>query len=533
MVQMALSQGKQARQRPRGLGGFDFSDLGFVFGALCCFSLTLIQPWGEPRADVWTDPKVYSLIALTCLCYATLAGDAFFRWRYKEGERLSVPRGWPLAAILWAALLAWGYYSARSSPVNFKNAIVAHVEMGDGWLYWVWVGAFVLGNALLLRRFPEFFKPQLYGFLFAGLLMVVAVGAQSVDWRLDFTRTMGQEVSTPNPDVQNRLLSNIYQGQMPIGLTSHRGHAAFVVAALGVLCLLAMVRGWLRPRLGWPLYALLLAGIFLTATRGAQIAFVAGLIYLSVRFWREKSLRRSLALAWTPLLAGILAVGVAVLLGVPSVTRNMPSMEVLQKRVNTNSDARTINWNKVIGILTSDRSNYWPVAVKGIEMRPLRGWGYNGFGLAFGYANDFNNRYKMNLAQTNDKKAIPIEKIVGTDHYYFRYLGTDGARHLGALISNKSHNLFLDLTLSQGLVGLALYLALFVLFIVATVRGAGRGLEAVAVVYLVYGLTWFEMAQFSHLTWWALSAGLALCALPQDKLARLAGASSAPAEPVP
>lgn len=77
-------------------------------------------------------------------------------------------------------------------------------------------------------------------------------------------------------------------------------------------------------------------------------------------------------------------------------------------------------------------------------------------------------------------------------------------------MTNKAHNLFLDTAVSVGLPGLALYLLLLGVFLAATVRGAGWGLEAVLVVYLVYGLTWFESAQFSHLAWWALSVGLAL-----------------------
>ena len=41
-------------------------------------------------------------------------------------------------------------------------------------------------------------------------------------------------------------------------------------------------------------------------------------------------------------------------------------------------------------------------------------------------------------------------------------------------------------------------------------KGSEPGLAALGVAYLVYGLTWFECAQFSHLAWWALAAGAGL-----------------------
>ena len=45
-------------------------------------------------------------------------------------------------------------------------------------------------------------------------------------------------------------------------------------------------------------------------------------------------------------------------------------------------------------------------------------------------------------------------------------------------------------------------------------RTTFQGIEAVGIAYLVYTFTWYESAQFSHLAWWALSAGLASPILP-------------------
>ncbi len=61
----------------------------------------------------------------------------------------------------------------------------------------------------------------------------------------------------------------------------------------------------------------------------------------------------------------------------------------------------------------------------------------------------------------------------------------------------------------MGAVGLLLYLALAAYAFFSEAFSRMWGLEALAIVYAVYVLTWFESAQYSHLPWWALSVGLA------------------------
>ena len=51
---------------------FSLTDLGFVYGLLCTLSLALINPWGTPRGEIWTDPKVYVVIALALLTWVVL-----------------------------------------------------------------------------------------------------------------------------------------------------------------------------------------------------------------------------------------------------------------------------------------------------------------------------------------------------------------------------------------------------------------------------------------------------------------------------
>ena len=498
----------KARAEPRVKRRFfDLSDLGFVYGALCALSVTLINPWGTPRGEVWTDPKVYAVIALALLTWGVLLVELvrFVLQRLGHGRvtRFYPPPAWGWAAFLWALYLGLGLVSVYYSPVRTSNALMPNNEMGDGWVYWAYVAAFVLGNALVLKRFPQLFKPQLYGFLAAGLLMGLAIIAQTVDWRLDFTATMGKVV--PNSQsVGGLLYSNIYGGQMPIGLTSHRGHAGFIVAAIATLVLVCMVRGWVAKRYGWPFYLLMLVSVYLTSTRGAQAAFIAGLLYLLIRFWRTQQARRIVLLAFVPFVIGWVGLLGASALGIQSATRALPSLATLATDPDT---------------FTSSRLDYWRVAADGIRKRPLLGWGYNGFGLAMPYVNDFEKKFAKYL-DMKDGKAIRIDTLRGTDHYFFRYIGTDGLAHRGWVFSNKAHNLILDVWLSVGLGGLISYGLLLGLLLWVTARGGGWGLEAVAIVYLVYTLTWFESAQFSHLTWWLLSTGLALQRSPRAVLAR-------------
>lgn len=498
----------------------DFTDLGFIYGLLFALSLVLINPWGTPRAGIWTDPKVYALIAITLLTWGVLLVAALIDLRRRGAAKarasldgalataFPVSRLWLIAALLWLAFLASGLVTVVLSPVSFRSALMPQVEMGDGWVYWAWTAAFTLGNALLLVRFPTLFKAQLYGVLAGGVLSSLAIFVQSWNWTLDFTATMGQTLSPV------WLESRVHRLQMPLGFTSNRGHVAFIIAALAVLVVLSGLRGWLRGRLVWPLYGVLLLALYLTSSRGPQLAFAFGMLYLLVRFWRSRDARRVLFTSFAPLVLGALVLGLG-LIG-SGQTRTLPSLSLAL----TNLDA-----------FTSARVSYlWPSAVEGIRERPLFGWGFNGYGLAWPHINDFEERWATQLARNSAGDAIGVVSIERNNHNTFQYIGTDGNRYVGRVLTNKAHNILLDTAVSVGLVGLLLYGLLFGVFIYAAARGQGYGLEAVAVVYLVFGLTWFESAQYSHLAWWALSAGLAFYALPRAAEATAGDPPSASAD---
>lgn len=480
----------------------DIKDMGFVYAFLCALSLTAINPWGTPRGGIWTDPKVYALIVLALLTWTILltllVQFVVQTLRHRRVSLIPWTLSWWWVGTLAAVFLGIGLLTARGSPGPALTALTPQDEMGDGWLYWFWLLTFVMGNVLVLRRFPQLFRAQLYGFLTGGALMALSTLPQVVNWHLDYTDTMGRDAVGAGG--LRYLASTIYQLQMPIGLTSHRGHAAFVVAATAILTLVSLLRGWLKNRYAWPLYLLSGMALYLTSTRGAQLAFAAGLLYVLIRFWRVGAgARRTVLIAFLPLLLGGATLVAAPWIGLSSLTRPLPPLKLLLSRP---------------GDFLSLRTDYWRIAVEGVRQRPLLGWGYNGFGLAFPYANDFDRRFATYLDQ-EEGRPVPLVRMQGTNHYAFRYFGPDDFLHRGRVMSNKAHNMFLDMAVSLGLLGLGCYLLLIGTMTVVTARGAGWGLEAVTVVYLVYGLTWFDAAQFTHLAWWVFSAGLAFQALPQ------------------
>jgi hypothetical protein len=104
--------------------------------------------------------------------------------------------------------------------------------MGDGWLYWVALALFTLSNTLLLKLHPQLLSSQLQGLLIGGIIVAISTIPQIIDWRIDDTATMGQII---RPDVN---ASSIFQGQQPIALYSHRGHAAIALATIAILSII-------------------------------------------------------------------------------------------------------------------------------------------------------------------------------------------------------------------------------------------------------------------------------------------------------
>lgn len=407
---------------------------------LFCLSLTLIDPWGTSRGAIWTTPKVL-IVLLLCLLNLSIL--------WEDRKSLTVPRSWFQIATLWGLFLGIGLESTLLSPFPLRS-LLGQEQMGDGWLYWVLIAVFSLSNTLLLRLHPELVRPQLKGLIIGGVIVAISIFPQVINWRIDYTATMGQLIKP------NILASTIFQGQQPIGLYSHRGHAAFVLAAVAVLLLVSWRWRWISTRKVTLLGSIILLALLLTQTRQAIIALFIGTAFLLGR----KYYKALITLALICLL----------IISLASTTRRINNLPLLKQ-------------------ITSDRIYLWELASRGISKSPLFGWGFDGFGTAYPYVINFNQ----------------TQKIVHLGDFSFDYLDEKGQIHTSALPTAKAHNLILDTTISVGILGLLVYLALFIICIWKIIKSPTLGIEAIGIVYFIFTLTWFECAQFSHLTWWALS----------------------------
>jgi O-antigen ligase len=184
----------------------------------------------------------------------------------------------------------------------------------------------------------------------------------------------------------------------------------------------------IERNLFWPIFYVvaILADIFVlfeTATRGAEIGFVAGLICFSVAlviFEKENKMLRRTG-------AGIL-IAIALFGGVfvierksEFVTRN----ESLSRLASFTDQLLTFD-SKVIceGELRS-RCLLWPMAFEGVKEKPILGWGQESFNYVF-------NKYY-------DPKMYSQEQ-------WF----------------DRTHNVFFDWLIAGGILGLLSYLSLFV-----------------------------------------------------------------------
>jgi O-antigen ligase len=194
-------------------------------------------------------------------------------------------------------------------------------------------------------------------------------------------------------------------------------------------------------------------GLWLSQTRSAIGALLVGMVGLGAgRRW----------------LIGMVLVGL-VAVGMISGDRHLANLSGLKQ------------W-------TSDRIYLWQVALERIEQRPLLGWGYDGFGIAYGNGEDQNR------------------EIVSLEQFSFTYRDDQGELQVGILPSNKAHNLVLDSLLSVGILGTIAYGYLWSLSL-----GMGPNqlsfsqLKVMGWAYLAFTLLWFESAQYSHLAWWAMT----------------------------
>ncbi len=282
------------------------------------------------------------------------------------------------------------------------------------------------------------------------MILAFSIFPQVLNWKIDYTATSGQLLR------DNILVSTIFQAQQPIGLYSHRGHAAFVLAAVVILAIVAWQWRWISDRNFIICLVLIIPALLLTQTRAAVLALLVATAYLLGRKYYKLLIPVALICL--------------VVIGITTSTRQIAGLPAIKQ-------------------ITSDRIYLWQLSGLGIVQRPLLGWGFDGFGIAYPYI--YNQQWTPRIVQLNE--------------FSFDYVNKEGQVGTKPIISSKAHNLILDKILSVGVAGMLCYGALLSFCLWRVMLSPSRGMEVVAYCYLLFTLTWFECAQFTYLAWWALS----------------------------
>lgn len=434
---------------------------------LFALSIVLVNPWGESRGDIWTDPKVFAVLAISLSNLTIL---------WQKRFALTIPQSWLINRTLWGLFLGIGLLSTWESPFPLRS-LFGQDQMGTGLLYWLIIATFTLSNTLLLKLHPELLRNQLNGLLIGGVILALSIFPQLIDWRIDYTATMGQLLR------DNILVSTIFREQQPIGLYSHRGHASFVLAAVTILAVVSWKWKWISTRKVLLLLSLIIPALLLTFTRAGVLALIVAGAYWLYCSEKAKSYRTVVIVT---LLISLL------FLSAVSSTRRIEALS------RYNFDSKTL----AIKYLTSDRSGLWFQSISGIQKRPLLGWGFDGFGIAYPY-----------ILSPNW-----MPNVISLGEFSFDYIGKNGQLNTMPIPTYKAHNLILDTTLSVGILGMLCYAALLVFCFRLIQLSPLSGIEALVVAYIVFTLTWFECAQFTHIAWWVLSLREGATALSAVKM---------------
>ncbi len=412
-----------------------------LYTILFTLSIILINPWGSSRGLIWTSPKVLIIWLIVGVNLALL---------WEQRKALTIPRQWKISLILWTIFLSIGAISTLQSPFPLTS-FFGQDQMGDGWLYWLLIATFTLSNSLLLTVHPQLINSQFQGLLIGGIILSVSIFPQIIDWRIDYTATMGQIIKA---DVN---ASSIFQGQQPIGLYSHRGHAAIVLALIVITAIVGWFWRFTTTKLTAITLILTVPALLLTSTRSAILALMVASVYLL----RGK---------YYKIIAGIIPIAI-IAIAIMTVTR-------------------PLDWSKPsIGQIMSSRSPMWTLSARGIKKRPLFGWGFDGLGIAYPYI--------------RNPQVTPI--VINLNEFTYDYINIKGEISTREISTYKAHNWILDTTLSVGILGLVAGIILWGYYVCLALNSSMRGVEAVAIAYLIFTFTWFDCAQYAHIAWWTMS----------------------------
>ena len=411
-----------------------------LYTLLYALSIILINPWGSSRGSIWTSPKVLIIWLIVGVNLALL---------WEQRKALTISRQWKISLILWTIFLSIGAISTLQSPFPLTS-FFGQDQMGDGWLYWLLIAAFTLSNSLLLIVHPQLINYQFQGLLIGGIILSLSIFPQIIDWRIDYTAKMGQQI---RGDV---LASSIFQGQQPIGLYSHRGHAAVVLALTAVTAIVGWFWRFTSTKLTVITLILTVPALLLTSTRSAIFALIVASAYLLGRQYYK-------------ILIGVVLISL-IAIAIMTVTR-------------------PLDWSKPsVSQIMSSRSPLWTLSARGIKKRPLFGWGFNGLGIAYPYI--------------RNPQVTPI--VVNLNEFTYDYINIKGEISTREIPTYKAHNWILDTTLSVGILGLLASTALWGYYLYLAVKSSVRGVEVVAIAYLIFTFTWFDCAQYAHIAWYTL-----------------------------
>ncbi|MEH1903337.1 MAG: hypothetical protein V7L04_18460 [Nostoc sp.] len=125
--------------------------MNYIYTVLFSLSIILINPWGVMRREIWTQPKVFTILLICILNGLNL---------WSERENLKPQGSWKISRLLWEIFLGIGLISTLASPFPWRS-LFGQEQMGDGLLYWLLIAIFTLRNNLLLRVHPELARSQL------------------------------------------------------------------------------------------------------------------------------------------------------------------------------------------------------------------------------------------------------------------------------------------------------------------------------------------------------------------------------------
>ena len=126
---------------------------------------------------------------------------------------------------------------------------------------------------LLIPRL-QLINSQFQGLLIGSIILSLSIFPQIIDWRIDYTATMGKLIR------EDVLASSIFIRQQPIGLYSHRCHAAIVLALTAITGIVGWFWRFTNTKLTAITLILTVPALLLTSTRSAIVALIVACAYL-------------------------------------------------------------------------------------------------------------------------------------------------------------------------------------------------------------------------------------------------------------